>query len=68
MMADIIFAHLMRHLANLEVSVGTFPGIGGTQRLIRRIGLPKAMDIILENRKYLDTKPTTGARHHDYFP
>lgn len=51
MMADIIFCTPDAVLGQPEISVGTIPGIGGTQRLIRRIGSPKAMDIILGNRK-----------------
>lgn len=51
MMADVIFCTPDAVLGQPEVSVGTIPGIGGTQRLIRRIGSPKAMDIILGSRK-----------------
>lgn len=38
-----------------EVKLGIVPGFGGTQRLTRLLGLPKALDIILQG-KTLDPK------------
>lgn len=34
-----------------EVQLGILPGLGGTQRLPRRIGLPAALDLILSGRQ-----------------
>lgn len=38
------------HLRLLEVSKGVLPGAGGTQRLPRRIGVPRALQMILSSR------------------
>lgn len=38
------------HLRLLEVSKGVLPGAGGTQRLPRRIGVPRALQMILTTR------------------
>jgi 3-hydroxyacyl-CoA dehydrogenase / enoyl-CoA hydratase / 3-hydroxybutyryl-CoA epimerase len=35
-----------------EVHVGLLPGSGGTQRLPRMIGVPKAADVLLEGKSY----------------
>ena len=35
-----------------EVNVGLLPGSGGTQRLPRLIGVPKATDVLLEGKSY----------------
>jgi 3-hydroxyacyl-CoA dehydrogenase / enoyl-CoA hydratase / 3-hydroxybutyryl-CoA epimerase len=35
-----------------EVNVGLLPGSGGTQRLPRMIGVPKAADVLLEGKSY----------------
>ncbi len=38
------------HLRLLEVSKGVIPGAGGTQRLPRRIGVPRALQMLLSGR------------------
>lgn len=38
------------HLRLLEVSKGVIPGAGGSQRLPRRIGVPRALQMILTSR------------------
>jgi len=38
-------------LAQPEIDIGIFPGWGGSQRLARIIGLPRAKDLILTGRK-----------------
>src|SRR5204863_147308 len=43
-----------------EVQLGLIPGLGGTQRLPRLIGVPAALDMILTS-KQLDAKPARKA-------
>lgn len=44
---DYIFAHEKAEVGLPEVGLGILPGWGGTQRLPRRVGLWKALDMIL---------------------
>lgn len=51
MMCDLIIASDSAVFGQPEIDLGVIPGIGGTQRLVRAIGLYKAADLILTGRR-----------------
>ncbi|WP_240139184.1 enoyl-CoA hydratase-related protein [Streptomyces sp. MUM 178J] len=50
LMCDLIIAADTAVFGQPEIRLGVIPGIGGTQRLTRRIGMARAMDMILTGR------------------
>jgi len=50
MACDMIFASSSARFGQPEVKLGVIPGFGGTQRLVRRVGMSVALDLCLTGR------------------
>ncbi len=49
---DLVYASTTARIGQPEVNLGIIPGFGGTQRLTRRVGLMRALEIVMTGDHY----------------